>query len=485
MHYRNAMRLAAFAFDYDGTLATDGCVDAATLGALARLKAAGLRLLLVTGRELPELQSVFSHYALFDAIVAENGGLLFQPGMHEERILAAAPPATLLQALQRRRVPLSVGRSILATWKPHESEVLAAIRECGLEWQIIFNKHSVMCLPPGVNKASGLTAALETLQLSPLNVLAVGDAENDHAMLQLCGYRAAVANAIETLRREADIVTRADHGAGVVELIERFLADPPRGITAGVRRHDLVIGRDEQGRTAVLPPDEAVLIAGSAGADRPRLMRLLIERGIEHGFQLCIIDPAGDFGSVAGVTVLGDAHSAPGVSQVQGLLQEPRNQLALNLRGVDSDARPRLLALITAMLESLYRQRARPHWLLIDEAEQMLPAASQTAPQAVPGKLPGTVLVSSHPEALAPRALERVRILIALGAEAAQTVSAFCRVLQLPLPSLPAQAPAQGQAWYWARGAEGDAQALRLVQLDEPSQPHQGERAGRRYTALA
>jgi hypothetical protein len=146
-----------------------------------------------------------------------------------------------------------------------------------------------------------------------------------------------------------------------------------------------------------------------------------------------------------------------------------------------------LLAPITAMLESLYMQRSRPHWLLIDEAEQMLPAVSQTAPLAMPGKLPGTVLVSSRPEALAPRALERVRILIALGGEAAQTVSAFCRVLQLPLPSLhaPAPAPAQGQAWYWARGAEGDAQALRLIQLDEPSQPQQGERAGRCYTALA
>ncbi len=133
-----------------------------------------------------------------------------------------------MQALQRRQVqPLSVGRSILATWKPHEADVLAAIRECGLEWQIILNKDAVMCLPPGVNKASGLAAALEALQLSARNVLAVGDAENDIAMLQACGYRAAVANAIDSLKREADIVTRADDGAGIVELIDRFLADRP------------------------------------------------------------------------------------------------------------------------------------------------------------------------------------------------------------------------------------------------------------------
>lgn len=46
------MQLAAFAFDYDGTLAKDGCVAPSTVHALGRLKAAGPRLLLVSGREL-------------------------------------------------------------------------------------------------------------------------------------------------------------------------------------------------------------------------------------------------------------------------------------------------------------------------------------------------------------------------------------------------------------------------------------------------
>lgn len=223
------MQLAAFAFDYDGTLAHDGHVEGPTVAALRRLKAAGPRLLLVTGRQLPDLQRMFSAYDLFDAIVAENGALLARPGLHEERSLAPRPPERLLEALQRRHIePLSVGYSIIATCRPREVQVLEAIRECGLEWQIIFNKGAVMCLPPGVNKASGLMAALDALTLSPLNVLAVGDAENDHAMLQACGYRAALANAVDSLKSEADIVTSAHNGAGVVELIERFLSDPPR-----------------------------------------------------------------------------------------------------------------------------------------------------------------------------------------------------------------------------------------------------------------
>lgn len=473
------MQLAAFAFDYDGTLAHDGCVSAATVQALGRLKAAGPRLLLISGRELPDLQRVFPHYALFDAIVAENGGLLFQPGLHQERVLGSTPPDALVQALQRRHVqPLSIGRSILATCKPHEDQVLAAIRECGVEWQIIFNKGAVMCLPPGVNKASGLSAALATLQLSALNVLGVGDAENDHAMLQACGYRAAVANAIDTLKREADIVTHASHGAGVVELIERFLSDPPLAVTAAVRRHDTPIGRGADGREAVLPPDATVLIAGSSGGGKSRLAKLLIERFTAHGFQLCIIDPEGDYEGVPGVTALGDEKNAPGLPQAEGLLREPRNHLALNLLGVDLNMRPRYLASIAAMVESLRVQWARPHWLLIDEAHHTIPAATQAALLAAPRQLPGTVLISSRPDALARHALDTVQILISLGAEARQAIESFCRVLQMPTPPLPARAPENGEALYWDRVGLGSARAAgaeapRLVQLDEPAQRHQ------------
>jgi hypothetical protein len=156
------MLLAAFAFDYDGTIAHDGRVDDDTVAALKRLKASGRRLLLVTGRQLPDLQRVFTAVDLFDIVVAENGALLFLPALGEERPLAAPPPPDFLAALARRGVAASVGRCIVATWEPNETKVLDAIRELGLEWQIIFNKGAVMCLPAGVNKASGLGAALET-----------------------------------------------------------------------------------------------------------------------------------------------------------------------------------------------------------------------------------------------------------------------------------------------------------------------------------
>ena len=52
--------LRVLATDFDGTLAHDGTVAETTLQAVERLKQAGFRLILVTGRELNELISIGS-----------------------------------------------------------------------------------------------------------------------------------------------------------------------------------------------------------------------------------------------------------------------------------------------------------------------------------------------------------------------------------------------------------------------------------------
>ena len=104
---------------------------------------------------------------------------------------------------------------IVATWEPNEAKVLQAVRELGLELNIIFNKGAVMVLPAGVNKASGLQAALDALGLSALNCVAVGDAENDMAFLEIAGASVAVANAVPMLKEPAAWVTEGDRGRGV------------------------------------------------------------------------------------------------------------------------------------------------------------------------------------------------------------------------------------------------------------------------------
>ena len=219
------MRYRGLASDYDGTLASDGRVDEATLAALDRVRESGRRLLLVTGRQLDDLRSVFPAFSRFDRIVAENGAVVFDPSTRREAVLAKPPPEEFTARLRAGGVePLAVGRVIVATWEPHESAVLAAIRDLGLELEIIFNKGAVMVLPSGVNKATGLRAALDGLGIAAPNTVAIGDAENDHAFLRVCGCGVAVANALQPLKDTADLVTRGRAGAGVVELIDALVA---------------------------------------------------------------------------------------------------------------------------------------------------------------------------------------------------------------------------------------------------------------------
>ncbi|MEH2070707.1 MAG: HAD-IIB family hydrolase [Nostoc sp.] len=83
------MRYSVLATDYDGTLATDNHVNENTLAALIRLQSSGYKLILVTGRQLDELQQVFVHVDLFDYVVAENGALLYSPATRQEKLLGS------------------------------------------------------------------------------------------------------------------------------------------------------------------------------------------------------------------------------------------------------------------------------------------------------------------------------------------------------------------------------------------------------------
>ena len=224
------MRYLVLATDYDGTLASHGTVAATTLAVLDRVVASGRKLVLVTGRHLPDLKNVFPQLDRFDRVVAENGALLYRPVSGEEKLLCEPPPQAFLDLLRRREIPFSAGRGVVATWEPHQDSVLRAIKDLGLELHVILNKGAVMVLPSGVTKATGLEVALNELGVSPENTVGIGDAENDDVLLTFCGFGVAVANALPMLQDRADFVTRNRSGAGVVELCEYLLKDDLAGL---------------------------------------------------------------------------------------------------------------------------------------------------------------------------------------------------------------------------------------------------------------
>ena len=468
------MRYRALACDYDGTLASGGRLAPPTAQALRKLKAGGRSVILVTGRRLDDLERVCPELDLFDAVVAENGALAHYPAARETVRLAEPPPPAFAQALRARGVePLAVGRVIVATSQPHEAAVLEAIRSLGLELQVIFNKGAVMVLPSGINKATGLEAALDRLRLSPHNTVAVGDAENDHALLARCECGVAVANALPMLKERADLVTAAADGAGVAELVERLLATDLAELGGQLARHDIPLGRvAADGAPLALPAYGAgVLVAGTSGGGKSTVVAGLLERMAERGYQHCIVDPEGDFASYEQAVVLGDARRAPTTKEAVDVLADPRRNVVVNLLGLSLEQRPSLFRELYLRLQEMRGRYGRPHWIVLDEAHHLLPAELPAAAGAplVPDQQRGLVLITVHPEQIAAQALAAVDVAVAIGRDPDATLQAFAGALGVSVPppvvQLQGAQPLEaGEALVWWHGA-GAAPPLRVATL--------------------
>jgi hydroxymethylpyrimidine pyrophosphatase-like HAD family hydrolase len=408
------MKYFALATDYDGTLAHNGRVNNKTIEALHLVKNSGRKLLLVTGRELDELLEIFPEVKLFDIVVAENGALLYFPSNGEEKALADPPPVEFIDMLRKKGVsPFSVGRVIVATWKPHEEAVLESIRDLGLEMQIIFNKEAVMVLPSGVNKAYGLSKALYELNLSPLNVVAVGDAENDHAFFKASGFSAAVSNSVPMLKESADLCLKGDHGDGVIELIDLIIKDDLSEYSKLVKRHLIPIGKKDEEDFCIRT--SRIMVAGSSGGGKSTFALSFIEQLLERNHQFCIIDPEGDYEDLKEIISSGDGQRRPDTDKIIKTLEDPALNASVSLVSIPFDERPDFFKKFYPALYELNGRTGRPHWIIIDETHHLMP--SDWSPPVIGDALrfPGIIFIAVHPDHVEKSILASVDILVIIG----------------------------------------------------------------------
>jgi hydroxymethylpyrimidine pyrophosphatase-like HAD family hydrolase/energy-coupling factor transporter ATP-binding protein EcfA2 len=445
------MRYHALATDYDLTIAENGVVSETTIRAIERLRNSGRLVILVTGRLLEDLLRVFPRIDLFDRVVAENGALLYRPATREERLLSEPPPPEFIQALSDAGIfPLEKGKVIVATLRPHETEVFEIIRDMGLELHVIFNHTAVMILPSGVNKASGLKAALLELGLSPHNCVGVGDAENDHAFLAVTGCSAAVCNALDALKKRVDYVATGVAGDGVSELIGHMVESDLQSTNTALK-HRFAFGTQLDGTEVSIDTyGNSILITGPAGSGKSTLAHTFLEKLNELGYQFCIIDPQGEYFHMESA-VLGEREHPPAVAEVIELLAKPSQNVTVNLRGIPSKERPAFMESLLHRLQELRSRTGRPHWLIVDEAHHVLPPSWKFPDSRSPEGGMGVLMITVEPDKLPQEALQLLDLVIAVGENPDRTLEALCNAVGQQPPAASQVNLETGEALGWFR----------------------------------
>ena len=257
------------ASDLDGTLLRpDGTVSERTRDAVAAARRAGLTLVLVTGRPPRSLAPIAARIGLGGIAICANGAVVWDldaAAMLDTSPLAAELAVGLVRGLRRAipgalfAVELERGFGREAGWTdgtlppspdglegdalelvtgpvvklllrhptmPH-AEVARRAREAVGEEAVVTwaGTQVVEISAAGVTKAWALGRLCDRLGVHREEVVAVGDMENDLAMLAWAGHAVAVANAQQNVIDAADKVTASNLDDGVAQVLERLVAE--------------------------------------------------------------------------------------------------------------------------------------------------------------------------------------------------------------------------------------------------------------------
>jgi phosphoglycolate phosphatase (TIGR01487 family) len=201
------------AVDFDGTVRGAGTnVSRRLIHRLISIRKAGTRVVLVTGRCIPELEQLID-ISLFDAIVAENGTIVLIGG---KKTLLAPRSWGPVRAKLMKHFERGCEEVVISTDRDQEARAFRVVKDMA---KIELNKNRIMIMPKGLDKGSGLAVAIGRLGAEG-SIASIGDGENDLSMFRASDYKVALENSVDALKRQADYTATLPNGEGVVEAID-------------------------------------------------------------------------------------------------------------------------------------------------------------------------------------------------------------------------------------------------------------------------
>jgi hypothetical protein len=231
-----------------------------------------------------------------------------------------------------------------------------------------------MVLPQAISKATGLRHALRAMRLSEHNALAIGDAENDHQLLEACEVGVAVGWGSEALKRTADAVIEGNGPEAVAD----YIRQAARQLKLSPQRtgRQLLLGTNEKGQPLSLAVrSRNVLVAGDSQTGKSWVAGLLCEHLILQHYCVCVIDPEGDYRtleSLPGVIVLGGEDPPPQARDITRALRYPDVSLVLDLSRMRLRQKRDYVTSLLLLLKEMRREAGLPHRIIVDEAHYFL-----------------------------------------------------------------------------------------------------------------
>jgi hydroxymethylpyrimidine pyrophosphatase-like HAD family hydrolase len=416
------MKFGVLALDYDGTVANDGALDPDVRSAIMEVRARGIVVIFATGRILADLKRAAGNLDFVDAVVAENGAVLFFPN-GQTRLIGRRPPQAFLDQLCRRGIQFQAGECIVESDAAMAPQILAVIRELELPLVLLFNRSRVMVLPQAISKSTGFQEALNVLRLSAHNAIGIGDAENDHGLLSVCEIGVAVGWGSPALQKEADEIVHGDGPRAVAGYI-RQASRQMRLREGSTSRHKISVGTGLDGNPIAFSIDgRNVLIVGDPHAGKSWGSGLACEQMILQGYCVCVVDPEGDYSSLEslpGVVVLGGADYPPDLPDVARALRHFDLSVIIDLSRIGYEEKVTYLKTLLPMLASLRRTTGLPHRIVVDEAHYFLNEANVT--QLLDFELGAYTIVTYRPSDLHPDLRRGLHVVIAKRLTQAQEV---------------------------------------------------------------